>query len=77
MRILPVAAVSDPQQATADKTSVQSQLDLIRAWADANGHTVVEEIVIPGHSRYYDNLADLCAAVPAYARSSSARAARR
>lgn len=45
------AAVSSQRQATDDKISLDYQLAQGQAWCDENGYTVVETLVIPGHSR--------------------------
>ena len=60
-RAVLVAAVSTPAQAAEDRESIPEQLAEDRAAAQRLGAEVVAEIVIPGHSREYWSLDELCA----------------
>jgi site-specific DNA recombinase len=62
-----VAAVSRPEQATRDKASLPEQLARCQAECSRRGWSVLAEITIPGHSRSYRSLIDLCADSPQYA----------
>jgi DNA invertase Pin-like site-specific DNA recombinase len=65
-RALIVAIVSGPSQATADKVSIPTQLADCHAVCERHGWEVVSEVVIPGHSRNYDDLTKLVADCPEY-----------
>ncbi len=61
-----VAAVSRPEQAAHDKASLPEQLARCQAECSRRGWSVLSEITIPGHSRSYRSLIDLCADSPEY-----------
>lgn len=65
-RALIVAAVSTIAQAADDKASIPRQLEDCRAACRAHGWDIASEITIPGHSRNYDDLAELVADCPEY-----------
>lgn len=67
-RALIVAAVSTPDQATEDKASIPRQLEDCRRACEIHGWQIAEEIVIPGHSRNYDDLVEIMADCPEYGR---------
>lgn len=67
MRALIVAAVSTPHQAAEEKFSIPSQLAACREVCALRGWRVTGEIIIPGHSRNYNWLDELCADCPEYA----------
>src|SRR4051794_3450227 len=48
-RIIKWLAVSSQPQ--LDKISIPHQDRLIQDWCDANGHTIVDTLLVPGHSR--------------------------
>ncbi len=66
-RALSIAAVSDPKQAAEDKISLADQHDLNHRWATTNDTEIVENITIPGHSRYYTFLDEIVLDCPEYA----------
>jgi site-specific DNA recombinase len=66
-RALIVAAVSSSQQATEDKASLPEQVAGGEAMCEARGWNVVGRIVIPGHSRNYMWLHEICGDCPEYA----------
>ena len=65
-RAVIVAAVSTPEQAAADRESLPEQLRDCREACERHGWRITREIVIPGHSREYWSLAELCADCPEY-----------
>lgn len=65
-RAILVAAVSTPGQATEDRESLPEQLAEDRAAAARLGVEVVAEVTIPGHSREYWSLEELCNDCPEY-----------
>jgi len=67
MRAVIVAAVSTAGQAQEDKYSIPQQLAACREVCTLRGWQVVSEIVIPGHSRNYNWLDELCTDCPEYA----------
>jgi len=67
MRAVIVAAVSTVGQAHEDKYSIPQQLAACREVCALRGWQVVSEVIIPGHSRNYNWLDELCADCPEYA----------
>jgi site-specific DNA recombinase len=67
-RALIVAAVSTIAQAADDKASLPRQLEDCRAECVRRGWDIAGELVIPGHSRAYNHLAELVADCPEYGR---------
>ena len=61
-----VAAVSTPDQATDDKTSIPSQRKACGDVCQGRGWKVVGEVLIPGHSRDYHWLDEIIADCPEY-----------
>jgi hypothetical protein len=59
LRIVGMCAVSTPEQADDEKTSLEEQERLIRQWCDEHGHTLVDLLIVPGFSRRYYNLPEL------------------
>lgn len=60
LRAIIWAAVSTPSQATDDKVSISQQVVEAEAIAKKNGWIVIDTLVMPGHSRRFYSLADLC-----------------
>jgi DNA invertase Pin-like site-specific DNA recombinase len=63
LRVVIWAAVSTEAQAKDEKASLPAQVADARAWASANGHAVIDELVVPGFSRRYYNLPEFAAAL--------------
>ena len=61
-----VAAVSTPDQATDDKTSIPSQRKACGEVCQGRGWKVVAEVLIPGHSRDYNWLDEIIGDCPEY-----------
>ena len=68
-RAVNVSAVSTPRQAGPERFSLDDQLSSNRRAAEHIGPvSIIEEIMLPGQSRNYISLADLCHDSPPYAR---------
>lgn len=57
-RVIHFAAVSTAEQATDERDSIQEQLRRLRENSAANGWQVVDELIVPGHSREFYNYRD-------------------
>lgn len=56
------AAVSSAPQANEDeKNSIPTQLEQGRAWCVENGYTIIDELIVPGHSRRFYTIAEAAA----------------
>ncbi|MDX2140313.1 MAG: recombinase zinc beta ribbon domain-containing protein [Chloroflexota bacterium] len=58
-RALSWAAVSSREQASADKFSVEDQIARNQKIADERGWTIIETLIVPGHSRHYSDIRQL------------------
>lgn len=63
LRVVIWAAVSTEAQAADERASLPAQVADGRAWANANGHVVIDELIVPGFSRRYYNLPEFAAAL--------------
>lgn len=54
LRAILLRGVSSEEQARDDKSSLQSQLDAATAFCKAQGYTIIDDLVVDGFSRDYD-----------------------